>query len=92
MEPKQRYLALCVNRRLTGTTPSCGGSGAESLVEQLEQAMRQHGITLPLQRSDCLGQCQQGPNLRLAPEGQVLNLHNRIDLDSIIAWLKLQLA
>jgi hypothetical protein len=92
MNTEQPYLAICTNRRLTGQSPSCGGSSAETLAIQLEAALKQQGINLPLRHSDCLGHCQRGPNLRLAPQGQVYSLEGNIDIPRTLAWLKKQLS
>lgn len=92
MEIELPYLAICTNHRLTGNAPSCGGRGADLLATQLESALQQQGIDLSLRRSHCLGLCRIGPNLRLAPQGQVLNLQGKNDLPAILSWLKQQLA
>lgn len=82
-----RTLAICVNRRLTDTVPSCGGRGSEQLADKLEQALQQQSLQLPLQRVDCLGRCEEGPNLRLAPDGHFFTLHDESEIPALLEQL-----
>lgn len=91
MNTVQPYLAICTNQRMTDQNPSCGSRGAATLAIALEAALKQQGINLPLRQSDCLGHCRRGPNLRLAPQGQVFSLEGNIDIPRTLAWLKKQL-
>lgn len=91
MSTQQPSLAICVNRRLTGQNPSCGGRNAEALATELEQALRLRGISLPLYRTDCLGRCNEGPNLRLSPQGKFLCLNGDDDPSRVLDWLQQQL-
>jgi (2Fe-2S) ferredoxin len=65
----KKHLLICTNQRLTGQAPSCGGYGAEALAQRLEQLIALQGADIELRRSECLGRCQAGPNLRIAPGG-----------------------
>jgi NADH:ubiquinone oxidoreductase subunit E len=87
----ERHLAICINERLTGHSPSCGGRGSRALAGQLEQALLQQGIAMPLRHVDCLGRCAEGPNLRLAPGGHFTTLAGETEIPALLEWLKAQL-
>lgn len=65
----EKKILICVNRRLTPRQLSCAGRGAEQLAERLEEKLRERGIVIALERVSCLGECDGGPTLRLAPAG-----------------------
>ena len=56
---------VCVNRRIG--KPACSGT---AIAEALEAELRQRRLAIPVERSICLGACEQGPNVRLAPGGR----------------------
>lgn len=63
-------ILVCTHRRLTDQAPSCGEKGAEKLLEALRQRIKEEGLPLEVKPIECLGRCQHGPNLRLAPNGR----------------------
>ncbi len=69
MAGMQGKLIICTHRRFGPQRPSCAARGSETLAEQLEQALAERGIELELERVECLGECESGPNMRLAPGG-----------------------
>lgn len=85
-------LAICTNRRLSGNQPSCGNRDAEQLASELEAALQRHGLPIPLERSDCLGHCEQGPTLRLAPMGAFCQIKSTREIPAILCWLERELA
>lgn len=84
-------LAICTHRRLTDGSPSCGARHAALLAEQLEHALQHHGLPVTLIRSDCLGRCESGPTLRLAPHGVFFSIDNIQGIAPVIDWLTLKL-
>ena len=62
-------LIVCVNRRLTTRHPSCGARGSEALIEAITRGCGERGLQLGVETVLCLGDCERGPNLRLAPGG-----------------------
>ena len=56
---------VCVNRRIG--KPACAGA---AIADALESELRQRQLAIPVERSICLGACEQGPNVRLAPGGR----------------------
>ncbi|MBF0284653.1 MAG: (2Fe-2S) ferredoxin domain-containing protein [Magnetococcales bacterium] len=65
-------LVICVNSRV-GDQPSCGPSGGEALADRLEILLKERNSPALLERILCLGQCWEGPNLRIAPRGPVFH-------------------
>jgi len=61
-------LTVCVNDRgANAIIRSCGANGAEEIRTALADAISQAGIEMDLQTIRCLGLCEKGPNVRLAP-------------------------
>ena len=59
-------LTVCVNDRgPNAITPSCGRRGGTQLRDAVETAARETGMEVQTIR--CLGLCEKGPNVRLAP-------------------------
>ena len=59
------HFMVCVNRRIG--KPACAGA---AIAEALETELRQRHLAIPVERAVCLGACDQGPNVRLAPGGR----------------------
>jgi len=66
----EKRILICTNRRLTEHSPSCGGAGAEQLVDELERLLAERGLQVNIERAPCLGRCAEGPNLRFIPGGE----------------------
>lgn len=64
-----KKIILCIHRRTNPAQPSCAARGSLEIAEQLEREIAMHGWDIKLERFDCLGRCDEGPNLRLAPGG-----------------------
>lgn len=65
--PSKRVI-VCVNVR-KGEAPSCGGRGSLELADQLEKGIAERALPVTLKRIECLGECKDGPNVRIAPGG-----------------------
>ena len=81
-------LVICINRRLGSNTPSCAGRGSEGLADELERELAHAGLAVELRRIECLGQCDLGPNLRIAPGGAFYHGVGLDDLPAIIGELQ----
>lgn len=81
-------IVVCVNRRFSVDKPSCAARGSEAIAEELELAIERHDLPITVQRVYCLGQCEHGPNLRLAPGGQVYNGFQLDDIDALMEELR----
>lgn len=74
-------LIICINRRNGPHSPSCAARGSEALAERLEQAL---AGCVEIERVHCLGECESGPNMRLAPGGPLFQGVNEKMLDKVI--------
>lgn len=81
-------IVICINRRLGAGTPSCAAGGSEALAAELERQLVGAGLAVELKRIQCLGQCEQGPNLRIAPGGEFYHGVGLGDLPGIVAELQ----
>ncbi|MBF0371115.1 MAG: (2Fe-2S) ferredoxin domain-containing protein [Magnetococcales bacterium] len=80
MEPT---LVVCIKERMPGR-PSCKERGSPELADKLEKALAEEEIDVPVKRILCLGQCENGPNMRIAPGGAYYNHVTEEDLPEII--------
>jgi (2Fe-2S) ferredoxin len=62
-------IMVCVNRRFRADEASCAKRGSEALADALEAGIHERRIAIKLERSVCMGHCQTGPTVRLAPGG-----------------------
>lgn len=82
-------LVVCVNRRLRADQPSCAARGAEGLADDLERGIAERRLDMKIERIKCLGYCQRGPNLRLAPGGPFFFAVGKDDLSTILDRLEI---
>jgi (2Fe-2S) ferredoxin len=81
-------LVVCVNQRLGTGRRSCVGSGSLDLISRLETMLVEEKLPVPVVRRECLGHCEQGPVMRIAPAGPFFHEIDADTLDVIIAELK----
>ncbi|GBG13391.1 2Fe-2S ferredoxin [Novimethylophilus kurashikiensis] len=67
-----------MNRRANPDMPSCGHRGGMDIADTLESALALTRGDVQVQRFNCLGCCDLGPNLRLSPGGEFWH-HVRVD-------------
>ena len=65
-----RELIVCINHRMNPATPSCAARGSLEIAEALEAGARERGLNVTVTRICCFGQCEHGPNARIAPGGR----------------------
>jgi (2Fe-2S) ferredoxin len=82
-------LIVCVNERLGTGQRSCVGSGSLDLIGQLEAMLVAENLNVAVVRRECLGRCQEGPVMRIAPAGPFFCEIDVATLDEIIAQLKI---
>ena len=82
-------LVVCINRRLGSGQRSCAGSGSLALIERIEAMIEEQGIEAPVVRRVCLGRCEQGPTMRIAPGGPFFTEIDDAALAVIIEELRL---
>jgi len=63
-------LLICVNRRFKAAEPSCAARGSLGIADAIERGVQERRIDVRIERIVCLGRCNAGPTLRLAPGGR----------------------
>lgn len=81
-------LIVCVNERLGAGQRSCVGSGSLDLINQLQAMLVAENLDLPIVRRECLGRCEEGPVMRIAPAGPYFCEIDAAALRKIVAQLK----
>lgn len=88
MRARIASIVVCVNLRPAGFKPSCAAQGSVALADALEKGIAERRIDVTLERICCLGHCNQGPTMRLAPGGDFLLGVTEADLPSILERLE----
>lgn len=78
------YLVVCINRRLSDDKPSCAARGSESVAARLSDEIERRGLTVELRRVYCMGRCEQGPNVRIAPGGNTYKGVSEDDIERLL--------
>ena len=81
-------LVVCINQRLGTGQRSCVGSGSLDLISRLEARMAAENLDIPIVRRECLGRCEEGPAMRIAPAGPFFTGVDEQSLDNIIEALR----
>jgi (2Fe-2S) ferredoxin len=58
------------------------------MADELEQQLADEGLSIEVKRVECLGQCERGPNLRIAPGGCFYHQFTMDDMPKVIAELQ----
>jgi len=68
-----KRVIVCNNHRSNPTQPSCAvRGGGDALADRLEQEVATKGLNISVERFACLGFCQDGPVIKLAPGGRFI--------------------
>ena len=86
--PSPVRLVVCINKRLGTGQRSCAGSGSLELIGKIESMLSAEGLDILLVRRECLGRCERGPAMRIAPGGPFVTEIDESGLGLIIAELK----
>ena len=81
-------LIVCINRRLGTGQRSCVGSGSLGLISKVEAMIAAEQLEVPVVKRECLGRCETGPVMRIAPGGPFFSEIDEARLVDIIARLK----
>lgn len=80
-------LVVCVNERLGYGQKSCGGSGSRDHIDQLNRLLEEAGLNIPVVEQVCLGRCEEGIAMRIAPGGEFFTKVREQDLFEIVLKL-----
>lgn len=72
--------------------PSCAARGSEQLKSLIEAALADEGLEIPIQSIRCLGQCTEGPNLLVVPNGRMFNRFDEQKLPTLVSYLRSEMA
>ena len=86
---KPKFLMICVNRRFRADEASCAARGSQALADALELGIQQRKIDIKIERSVCLGHCQIGPSIRLAPGGRFILGKSMSEAEALLDELEL---
>jgi len=67
-----KTIIVCVNHRANPNQPSCGARGGLEIADLLEAEIAGSGLNVRMERFKCLGFCEHGPNLKIAPDGRFI--------------------
>jgi (2Fe-2S) ferredoxin len=89
---KETYIFFCGNVRDASTArPSCGGACMEELyeyckktVKEKKQALLDNNNYVKVNKTGCLGKCEQGPNMVFFPENRWYQYTSKEDIDNIL--------
>lgn len=68
-----KTIIVCVNHRSNPNQPSCGARGGTNIADYIEYEVNKNQLQLAVERFYCLGFCERGPNLKIAPEGRFIH-------------------
>jgi (2Fe-2S) ferredoxin len=83
-------VTACINRRPVTAglaMPSCGARGSEEIAAALERGIAERGLDVRFATIRCLGLCDKGPNLRVAPSNSWFHGVALADVPQILDWL-----
>ena len=81
-------LVVCVNERLGSGQPSCVGRGNLEYIAQMRALIADAKLDVPVVERACLGRCDEGPVMRIAPGGDFFTGINQQSLPRILAALQ----
>jgi (2Fe-2S) ferredoxin len=86
--PGRASVTVCINERKESFVPSCGRRGSREMLAALEAGLAQRGLDVDLQTIACLGLCDKGPNVRVAPSGSLYHAVAPDDVPALIDSLE----
>lgn len=81
-------LIVCINERLGTGQRSCVESGSLDYIRDLRSMISEENLDVTVVERECLGKCEQGPVMRIAPGGRFFTDINEVSLPLIITELK----
>jgi len=81
-------LIVCVNQRLGVGQKSCAGSGSRELIDVIKTHFKNSAIDVPVVEQVCLGRCEEGIAMRIAPGGPFFTQVTAADVEMISKAVK----
>lgn len=83
-----KSVLVCVNHRKTPNKPSCAGSGSLHIAQCLTQAINEKKLDIHIEKVQCLGACELGPNIKLVPNGEFLHQVTDANFDEVLTTIE----
>ncbi len=64
--------------------PSCAVRGSRELMAETQRFVEQMNIDIAIETSVCMGRCQDGPTVKLAPRGEFIQDANAGNIQEAI--------
>lgn len=68
-----KSVLVCINHRKNPSKPSCAGRGSLHVAQCLTQAINEKKLDIQIEKVQCLGACEEGPNIKLVPNGAFMH-------------------
>ncbi len=81
-------LIVCINQRLGTGQRSCVGSGNLDYIRRMRELITAAGLDVSVVERECLGKCDFGPVMRIAPGGRSFTEIDASTLPRIVRELK----
>ena len=85
-------VTVCINDRDERFAPCCGRHGGPQILAALNEAVARRELDAEIQTIRCLGLCEKGPNLRVAPSVSLYHAIAVGDIPELIDSLSRELA
>ena len=85
-------VTVCINDRDERFAPCCGRHGGPEILDAIREAVAERGLDVDVQTIACLGLCEKGPNLRVAPTGSLYHAMAVADVPAFIDSLEREIA
>lgn len=84
-------VTVCINDRDERFAPCCGRHGGPEIAEAVRATVARRGLDVDVQTIRCLGLCEKGPNLRVAPSGSLYHALTVDDVPAVVDALAAEL-
>ena len=81
-------LVVCINERLGAGQPSCVGRGNLDHIARMRQMITDAELDVTVVERVCLGRCEEGPVMRIAPGGKFFTDIDTESLPRVLAELE----
>lgn len=82
-----KTIIICINHRANPNQPSCGDRGSVKVADCLETEVSRNHYDIRIERFNCLGFCDRGPNLKIMPDGRFLHEVKLADIPGLLSKL-----
>lgn len=80
-----KTIIVCVNHRANPNQPSCGAKGGLEIADCIEAEIARNQLNISIERLNCLGFCDRGPNLKILPGGRFVYAAQLADIPALIS-------